>query len=46
MRDIELIPVIPTEAPFFLPLFSCTVPAGFPSPATDHLEDELFDLNA
>jgi DNA polymerase V len=45
MSNVELIPVVPTEVPFFLPLFSCTVPAGFPSPASDHLEDELFDLN-
>ncbi|MVN79082.1 translesion error-prone DNA polymerase V autoproteolytic subunit [Hymenobacter sp. HMF4947] len=45
MSDVELIPVVATETPFFLPLFSCTVPAGFPSPASDHLEDELFDLN-
>ena len=34
-----------------LSLFSCHVPAGFPSPATDHLEkhislDELFELRA
>jgi len=45
MSDVELIPVVATENPFFLPLFSCTVPAGFPSPASDHLEDELFDLS-
>jgi DNA polymerase V len=45
MSDVELIPVVATETPFFLPLFSCSVPAGFPSPASDHLEDELFDLN-
>ncbi|WP_343176975.1 S24 family peptidase [Pseudomonas sp. 4810-S13] len=34
-----------------LPLYSCQVSAGFPSPATDHLEklislDELFDIRA
>lgn len=34
-----------------LPLFSCHVPAGFPSPAQDHLEqvlslDELLDIRA
>ena len=34
-----------------LPFFACRVPAGFPSPAADHLEkhislDELFDLRA
>ncbi|WP_375437260.1 LexA family protein [uncultured Hymenobacter sp.] len=45
MHDVELIPVTVTERPFFLPLFSCTVPAGFPSPASDHLEEEAFDLN-
>lgn len=28
-----------------LPLYSCSVAAGFPSPADDHLEDKL-DLNA
>lgn len=37
--------------PAFLPVFSFRVPAGFPSPAADHLErhislDELFDLRA
>lgn len=36
---------------FPLPFFACRVPAGFPSPAVDHLErhislDELFDLRA
>lgn len=45
MSDVELIPVVATETPFYLPLFSWQIPAGFPSPATDHLEDELFDLN-
>lgn len=44
MSDIELIPVVASELPSFLPLFSCEVPAGFPSPASDHIED-LFDLN-
>ena len=34
-----------------LPLYSCQVSAGFPSPAADHLEklislDELFDIRA
>lgn len=34
-----------------LPLYSCRVPAGFPSPAADHIEkhislDELFDIRA
>ena len=31
--------------PSQLRLFGCTVPAGFPSPATDYNEEELFDLN-
>ena len=31
--------------PFTAPLFLCSVPAGFPSPATDYIEDGL-DLNA
>lgn len=31
-------------SPHALPLFSCHVPAGFPSPATDYIEDGL-DLN-
>lgn len=45
MSNIELIPVTATETPFLLPLFSCLVPAGFSSPATDHIEEEAFDLN-
>lgn len=46
MPDVELIQVpAPLREPrFLLPVFSCLVPAGFPSPATDHL-DGLFDLN-
>jgi DNA polymerase V len=44
MRNVDLIPVLPTHTPFLLPLFSCRVPAGYPSPAADHIE-ELFDLN-
>lgn len=44
MRDIELIPVTASHEPFVLPLFGCLVPAGFPSPASDHLEG-LLDLN-
>jgi DNA polymerase V len=45
MRDINLIPIAGlTPSPFLLPVFSCLVQAGFPSPATDHL-DGLIDLN-
>ena len=36
--------MLDTGQPLLLPLFSFLVPAGFPSPATDHLEG-LFDLN-
>jgi len=44
MYDVELIPVPEPLGPSFLPVFSCLVPAGFPSPADDYV-DELFDLN-
>ncbi|WP_139926301.1 LexA family transcriptional regulator [Hymenobacter sp. DG01] len=44
MQNVELIPVPDTGIPFLLPLFSCAVPAGFPSPASDEIE-EMFDLN-
>ena len=44
MNDVTLLPVLDTDQPLLLPLFSFLVPAGFPSPATDHLEG-LFDLN-
>ncbi|AIZ65428.1 umuDC operon-like protein (plasmid) [Hymenobacter sp. DG25B] len=44
MRNVQLIPVFDAPTPFWLPLFSCRVPAGFPSPAADYAE-ELFDLN-
>ena len=44
MRNIDLIPVHDSQTPFLLPLFSCSVSAGFPSPASDYA-DELFDLN-
>jgi len=44
MRDVELIPVVDSGLPFWLPLFNCQVPAGFPSPASDRAE-ERFDLN-
>ncbi|OLS61489.1 LexA family protein [Pseudomonas putida] len=41
----------PTGGTESLPLYSFRVPAGFPSPAADHLEghislDELFDIRA
>lgn len=47
MRNVELIAVPePTASPFLLPGFATLVPAGFPSPAADHVEvDGLFDLN-
>ncbi|GAA3967321.1 translesion error-prone DNA polymerase V autoproteolytic subunit [Hymenobacter antarcticus] len=44
MYDVLLIPVLEAPMPALLPVFSCRVPAGFPSPATDELEG-LFDLN-
>jgi len=45
MNDVLLLAVpAPHGGRFALPLFSCLVPAGFPSPATDHLEG-VFDLN-
>ncbi|TVT36743.1 translesion error-prone DNA polymerase V autoproteolytic subunit [Hymenobacter setariae] len=45
MNDVEVIRVPePGPDPFPLPLFSYLIPAGFPSPASDHLEG-LFDLN-
>ncbi|MCH7418629.1 LexA family protein [Pseudomonas mosselii] len=42
---------MPNGSPTLLPVYSFRVPAGFPSPAADHLErhislDELFDLRA
>lgn len=41
----------PTGGPTLFPVYAFRVPAGFPSPAADHLErpislDELFDLRA
>jgi DNA polymerase V len=36
--------VLQSEIAEFLPLISCAIPAGFPSPATDYMEDGL-DLN-
>ncbi|GAB2452241.1 umuD protein [Hymenobacter qilianensis] len=44
MRAVELLPVPDSDTSFLLPLFSCQVSAGFPSPASDHV-DETFDLN-
>ena len=44
MSDVLLLPVREAPMPASLPVFSCRVPAGFPSPATDELEG-LFDLN-
>ena len=44
MYDVELIAVPEPLGPAMVPVFSCLVPAGFPSPADDHL-DGLFDLN-
>ena len=44
MHDVLLIPVLEAPMPALVPVFSCRVPAGFPSPATDELE-RLFDLN-
>jgi DNA polymerase V len=45
MHDVILIPVLEPLVPAYLPVFSCLVPAGFPSPADDHIE-ALFDLNS
>ena len=36
--------LVDNPAPMELPLFTSTVPAGFPSPADDHIEGKL-DLN-
>lgn len=45
MNDVHVIRVPePGPNPSLLPLFSYLVPAGFPSPASDHLEG-LFDMN-
>ncbi|TYZ12707.1 translesion error-prone DNA polymerase V autoproteolytic subunit [Hymenobacter lutimineralis] len=44
MTTIELIEVGEPTTTLWLPLFASLVPAGFPSPASDELE-ELFDLN-
>jgi DNA polymerase V len=44
MHDVLLLPVLECTRPFLLPVFNWRVPAGFPSPADDHVEG-LFDLN-
>jgi DNA polymerase V len=44
MHDVVLVPVPEAVLPAYLPVFACLVPAGFPSPADDHIE-ALFDLN-
>lgn len=44
MTTIELIEVGTPTTTLWLPLFASLVPAGFPSPASDELE-ELFDMN-
>ena len=44
MTTIELIDVGTPTTTLYLPLFASLVPCGFPSPASDDLE-ELFDLN-
>jgi len=43
-KNIEKVWISDTSTEFLLPFFSHTVPAGFPSPADDHLEESL-DLN-
>ncbi len=46
-NDIELLKLssIDSESSIKLPLYSCKISAGFPSPADDHLEKSL-DLNS
>jgi DNA polymerase V len=46
IRRYEIISlgVVPTRSPIQTPFFSCTVAAGFPSPADDYLEQPL-DFN-
>lgn len=46
MRTLEQTPLNPALDPgiHHAPLYLCKVPAGFPSPATDYMEDGL-DLN-
>ena len=44
-EDIELLNLSSNKLPTNLPLYSCKISAGFPSPADDHLEKNL-DLNS
>ncbi len=44
-EDIELLDLSSDKLPINLPLYSCKISAGFPSPADDHLEKNL-DLNS
>ena len=44
-EDIELLNLSFDKLPTNLPLYSCKISAGFPSPADDHLEKNL-DLNS
>ena len=44
-EDIELLNLSSDKLPINLPLYSCKISAGFPSPADDHLEKNL-DLNS
>lgn len=41
---LEILSYCPSPHPIRLPYYSCTVQAGFPSPADDHLDNAL-DLN-
>lgn len=43
-EDFTFFSISQNERPVILPLFSSVVPAGFPSPADDYIEQEL-DLN-
>ena len=42
--DQSPLALTPEPLPYTSPLFLCSIPAGFPSPATDYIEDGL-DLN-
>lgn len=44
-QDIEALPLSQTLSKASVTLFASSVPAGFPSPADDHIENQL-DLNA
>ena len=41
---LQFLPVSPTSTPFLAPLLTCSIPAGFPSPASDYM-DERLDLS-